>query len=52
MDKKKISVLMTVYKENEEELRESFESIINQTYKNLEIIVVIDFRMKHGEKNL
>ena len=32
MDKKKISVLMTVYKENEEELRESFESIINQTY--------------------
>ena len=43
MKEKKISVLMTVYKENEEELRESFESIINQTYKNLEIIVVIDF---------
>ena len=43
MDKKKISVLMTVYKENEEELRESFESIIKQTYKNMEIIVVIYF---------
>ena len=43
MEKKKISVLMTVYKESEEELKESFESIINQTYKNLEIIVVIDF---------
>ena len=43
MEEKKISVLMTVYKENEEELKESFESIINQTYKNLEIIVVIDF---------
>ena len=42
MEKKKISVLMTVYKENEEELKESFESIINQTYKNLEIIIVID----------
>ena len=40
---KKISVLMTVYKEKENELKESFESIINQTYKNLEIIVVFDY---------
>ena len=52
MDKKKISVLMTVYKENEEELRESFESIINQTYKNLEIIVVIDFPDETWRKEL
>ena len=42
MEKKKISVLMTVYKESEEELKESFESIINQTYKNFEVIVVND----------
>ena len=40
---KKISVLMTVYKETKEELKEAFESIINQTYKNLEIIVVFDY---------
>ena len=37
-----VSVLMTVYKESKEELKKSFESIINQTYKNLEIIIVID----------
>ncbi len=43
MFKNKISVIMTVYKESEKELRESLESIINQTYKNLEIIVVIDY---------
>ena len=39
MEEDKISVIMTVYKESKEELKESFESIINQTYKNIEIIL-------------
>ena len=42
MEEDKISVIMTVYKESKEELKESFESIINQTYKNIEFIIVID----------
>ena len=38
---KKISVIMPVYNV-ERFLRESIESVINQTYKNLEIILVDD----------
>ena len=33
--KEKISVLMSVYNENEQELKESIESILNQTYENI-----------------
>ena len=44
MEEDKISVIMTVYKESKEELKESFESIINQTYKNIEFIIVIDIQ--------
>lgn len=40
--KEKISVLMSVYNENEQELKESIESILNQTYENIEFIIVID----------
>ncbi len=43
MKNKKVSFIMSVYKESETELKRAFESIINQTYKNLEIIVVIDY---------
>lgn len=39
----KISVIMSVYKEKEDELKQSIESILNQTYKNFEFIIVIDF---------
>lgn len=42
MSNELVSVVMTVYKENKEELKKSLESIINQSYKNLEIIIVID----------
>lgn len=38
----KISVIMSIYKESEKELRASIESILNQTYKNLEFIIIVD----------
>lgn len=39
----KISVIMSVYKENRLELKQSIESILNQTYKNIEFIIIIDY---------
>ena len=39
----KISVIMSVYKEKKEELEASIYSILNQTYTNIEFIIVIDF---------
>lgn len=38
----KVSVIMSVYKESKSELKSSIDSIINQTYKNIEFIIVID----------
>lgn len=38
----KISVLMTVYNENLGWVKQSLDSLLNQTYKDIEIIVVID----------
>lgn len=37
-----ISVIMSTYNEQEDWLRQSIESILNQTYTNLEFIIVID----------
>ena len=37
-----VSVLMSVYREPKEWLEESIGSIVNQTYPNLEIIIVLD----------
>ncbi len=37
-----ISVIMSAYNEKESELRKSIDSIINQTYRDLEIIIVDD----------
>ena len=39
---KKVSVLLTIYKESKLWLETSINSLIAQTYKNLEIIVVVD----------
>lgn len=39
---KKISVLMSTYKEPEKYLYASIESILKQTYKNFEFIIIID----------
>ena len=37
-----ISVIMSTYKEEERFLRESIESILNQTYKDFEYIIILD----------
>lgn len=37
-----ISVIMSVYNEKPQWLKESIESILNQTYKNIEFIIIID----------
>lgn len=42
MDKPKISVLMGVYNEKVSWIRESVESILNQTYENFEFIIIDD----------
>lgn len=41
--KEKVSVLMSIYKESEIELKSSIESILNQTYSNIEFIIVVDY---------
>ena len=38
----KISVLMSIYKEPIEWIKQSIRSILNQTYKNLEIVLISD----------
>lgn len=38
----KISVIMSAYNESFDELSRSIDSIINQTYKNIEFIIVSD----------
>lgn len=37
-----ISVIMSTYKENESQLRQSIESILNQTYQDFEFIIILD----------
>ena len=39
---KKVSVLMSIYNENENQIKKSVNSILNQSYKNLELIIIID----------
>ena len=42
MGKKKISVIMSVYKENIQQLENSINSILNQAFDNIEFIIVLD----------
>ena len=55
----KISVVMAVYNEPFRMIEEAMESIFNQTYKNIELIVVLDnpnnkelysFLLQYGNK--
>ncbi len=39
---KKVSVIMSTYKTDETMLKESIDSILNQTYENIELIIVCD----------
>ena len=41
-ESKLVSVIMSVYNETEEVLKQSIESILNQTWKNIEFIIVND----------
>lgn len=38
----KISVIMSVYKESKQELKQSIESILKQTHTNIEFIIIVD----------
>lgn len=37
-----ISVLMSVYNESLREIRQSMDSVLSQTYRDFELIVVLD----------
>lgn len=39
---KLVSVVMSIYNETETELKQAIESILNQTYKQIEIILIVD----------
>lgn len=48
MDKQKlISVIMSTYNECEDHLKASIESILNQTYDNIEFIIILDNPQNH-----
>ena len=51
MDKPKISVLMGVYKENLSWINESVESILNQTFREFEFIIIDDNPNNNELKN-
>lgn len=42
MEQNLISVIMPVYKTEESHLRKAIESVINQSYRKLEIVLVDD----------
>ena len=42
MDQNKVSIIMSVYNEPKEVLNKSIESILNQTYRNFEFIIILD----------
>ena len=44
----KVSILMSIYNENESEILKSINSLITQTYCNVEIIVIVDNPLEKG----
>ena len=47
-----ISVIMSTYKEDERLLRESIESILNQTYRDFEYIIILDYHDNDVHKSV
>lgn len=47
-----ISVIMSVYNEKDEWIKQSVESIINQSYRNLQIIIVLDSPSNNNARKL
>jgi glycosyltransferase involved in cell wall biosynthesis len=39
----KVSVLMPIYRTNKEHLQEAIESILSQTFKNFEFLILDDY---------
>lgn len=47
-----VSVIMSTYKEEEIFLRQAIESILNQSYKNFEYIIILDFPENEEHKKI
>lgn len=47
-----ISIVMPIYKANPEYLKESIDSIVSQTYRNWELIIIIDRYQPHYDSKL
>ena len=52
MSNKLVSVIMSTFNENEAELRNAIESILNQTYRNIEFLIVLDNPENNGIFNI
>ena len=46
-----ISVIMSVYKESKDQLKASIDSILNQTYRDFEFIIILDNPGEAWRKN-
>ena len=45
----KVSILMSIYNENESEIFKSIDSLVTQTYRNVEIIIIVDNPLEKGK---